>query len=104
MSMDQNKGAEAIGGSTNFEAVLRIHEEVATQIVEHDRVVLAPLRKLAPDDAQRFHLRFTRPSLRKYIHVCTMKTLDFCSILKLHIKFAFTIFYSYFCKFTILFA
>lgn len=37
--------------------VLRIHDEVAPYIVEHDRVLAGVLLEFTPDHAQRFHLK-----------------------------------------------
>lgn len=41
---------------TDLEPRLRIHQEVPREVIEHDRVVRTPLRVLAPDASERFHV------------------------------------------------
>lgn len=42
---------------TDLEAGLWIHEEVSSNVVEHDRVFGAPLSVFTPDNAERLHLQ-----------------------------------------------
>jgi len=49
----------------NLQAILRIHDEVSSQVVDHDCVCPAPLWKLAPDHSKWLHLSI------KYVNVVT---------------------------------
>lgn len=47
----------SVAERTDFQPRLRVHQEVAPYVVEHDRVARRVLRVLAPNHAQRLHLR-----------------------------------------------
>ena len=41
---------------SHLESTLRIHDKVSSYVVEHDRVLFAPLLKFTPNYTERFHV------------------------------------------------
>lgn len=57
--------------SSHLQAILRIHQEVPPQIIEHDSVSLIPLREFSPQHPKRLHLKYKRRNY--WSHDCWWK-------------------------------
>ena len=67
-----------------LQAVLRVHEEVASDVVEHDGVLPAvQLLVLAPNHAQRLHLPKPHRSVLSFRCVCAVLVKELCRCIRM---------------------